>query len=127
MTISKRTIILVEMPWGRDKDPRVPLGHASLLTSLKKSGNGQVISIVAPINDVTTTPEILKNHIMCISESGADIDLAIGAYVWAEDVIIRLLPKLRESGFTGRIILGGPQISYTPDGLEELYPDAEEG
>jgi radical SAM superfamily enzyme YgiQ (UPF0313 family) len=125
VTTSKRTIILVELPWGRDKDPRVPLGHASLLTSLKKIGNGEIISIVSPINDDTTTPEILNNRIMCITESADDIDLAIGAYVWAEEVIIRLLPMLRASGFTGRIILGGPQISYTPDGLEELYPEAD--
>jgi radical SAM superfamily enzyme YgiQ (UPF0313 family) len=113
------------MPWGRDKDPRVPLGHASLLTSLRKNGNGEIISIVSPINDDTTTPEILNNRIMNISESVDDIDLAIGAYVWAEEVIIRLLPMLRESGFTGRIILGGPQISYTPNGLEKLYPEAD--
>jgi len=51
MTTTKRTIILVEMPWGRDKDPRMPLGHASLLTSLKRIGNGEVVSIVSPIND----------------------------------------------------------------------------
>ena len=125
MTTSKRTIILVEFPWGRDKDPRVPLGHASLLTSLKKIGNGEIISIVSPINDDTTTPEMLNNRIMSITESADEIDLAIGAYVWAEEVIIRLLPMLRASGFTGRIILGGPQISYTPDGLEELYPEAD--
>ena len=125
MTTSKRTLILVELPWGRDKDPRVPLGHASLLTSLKRVGKGDVISIVAQINDDKTTPENLNNQIMRISEGADDVDLAIGAYIWAEEVIIRLLPMLRASGFTGRIILGGPQISYTPSGLEELYPEAD--
>jgi radical SAM superfamily enzyme YgiQ (UPF0313 family) len=125
MTTTKRTIILVEMPWGRDKDPRMPLGHASLLTSLKRIGNGEVVSIVSPINDEGTTPEGLNNRIMRISENADSIDLAIGAYIWAEEVIIRLLPMLRSSGFPGRIILGGPQISYTSSGLEELYPEAD--
>jgi len=125
MATSKRTLILVELPWGRDKDPRVPLGHASLLTSLKRIGNGDVISIVSQINDEKTTPESLNNKIMGISQNADDVDLAIGAYIWAEEVIIRLLPMLRASGFTGRIILGGPQISYTPSGLEELYPEAD--
>ena len=120
-----RSIILIELPWGRDKDPRVPLGHASLLASLQKFGEGEVISIVAPINDSSTNPHSLKSRILKLSEVRGDLDLAIGAYVWAEDVIKELLVLLRASGFTGRIILGGPQISYTPCELEELYPEAD--
>ena len=120
-----RSIILIELPWGRDKDPRVPLGHASLLASLKKFGKGEVISIVAPINGSSTNPHSLKSRILELSEVRGDLDLAIGAYVWAEDVIKELLVLLRVSGFTGRIILGGPQISYTPCELEELYPEAD--
>ena len=34
-----QALILIEFPWGRDKDPRVPLGHASLLTKLKSEKN----------------------------------------------------------------------------------------
>ena len=120
-----RSIILIELPWGRDKDPRVPLGHASLLASLQKFGKGEVISIVAPINDPSTDSHSLKSRILKLSEVRGDLDLAIGAYVWAEDIIKELLVLLRASGFTGRIILGGPQISYTPCGLEELYPEAD--
>mgnify|MGYP004199433693 CR=1 FL=1 len=30
-----RRVILVDLYWTRDKDPRVPLGHASLLTALR--------------------------------------------------------------------------------------------
>jgi len=120
-----RSIILIEMPWGRDKDPRVPLGHASLLASLRRFGDGELISIVAPINDPSTDPHSLKSRILKLSEERDDLDLAIGAYVWAEDVIKELLVLLRASGFVGRIILGGPQISYTPCGLEELYPEAD--
>ena len=120
-----RTMILLEMPWGRDKDPRVPLGHASLQASLWKFGKGDIVSMVSPINDSRTTPKTLNREIMRIAGSRTDVDLAIGAYVWAEDVLKRLLALVRASGFSGRIILGGPQISYTPDGLEELYPEAD--
>ena len=121
----RRTMILLEMPWGRDKDPRVPLGHASLLASLRKYGNGEIISMVSPINDSRTKPKTLNLEIMGIAGSRKDVDLAIGAYVWSEDVLKRLLALVRASGFSGRIILGGPQISYTPDGLEELYPEVD--
>ncbi len=122
----RRTMILLEMPWGRDKDPRVPLGHASLQASLWKSGKGdEIISMVYPINNSRTNPKTLNREIMRIAGSRTDVDLAIGAYVWSEDVLKRLLPLVRASGFSGRIILGGPQISYTPDGLEELYPEVD--
>ena len=46
-----RTIILVELPWGRDKDPRVPLGHASLMAVLKMNDKLDCHSIVQPINE----------------------------------------------------------------------------
>ena len=121
----ERSIILIEMPWGRDKDPRVPLGHASLLASLEKFGKGEVISIVSPINDSQTTPENLLIEILDRVGDRCNVDIAIGAYVWCEDVLTRLLKLLRKSKFAGRIILGGPQISYTPSGLEELYPEAD--
>jgi radical SAM superfamily enzyme YgiQ (UPF0313 family) len=53
-----------------------------------------------------------------------EVDVAIGAYVWGEALIQRLLEALRRRGFRGRIILGGPQVSYAADGLERIYPQA---
>ena len=32
---TSRNVLLLEFPWGRDKDPRVPLGHASILAMLQ--------------------------------------------------------------------------------------------
>jgi len=121
----ERTIILLEMPWGRDKDPRIPLGHASLLATLKEHGGGEIISIVSPINDNITTAEYLQKKIITIVNNRCEVDLAIGAYVWCDDVLTELIYLLRQSGFNGRIILGGPQITYTQGGLEELYPEVD--
>ena len=121
----ERSIILIEMPWGRDKDPRVPLGHGSLLAALKKFGHGNVFSIVSPINDKETTATNLLKKILEIAKNEENIDLAIGTYVWCDHMVTELLTQLRKSGFRGRIILGGPQISYTMDGLEDLYPEAD--
>lgn len=39
------------------------------------------------------------------------VDIAVGAYVWAEEFLKALLALLRRRGFRDRIILGGPQIS----------------
>lgn len=114
--------MVVEFPWGRDKDPRVPLGHASLIAVLH-SMNIEYTSIVREINaDGFNIGEILKEILALVND---DSMVAIGAYVWAEDSIQYLMNALRRRGFKGKIVLGGPQISYMPDGLEATYPHAD--
>lgn len=49
----------------------------------------------------------------------------MGAYVWNERALKLMLPALRLRGFDGRIILGGPQVSYADQGLEVLYPEVD--
>lgn len=48
----------------------------------------------------------------------------MGAYVWNEAHIQHILKNIVAEGFPGQIILGGPQISYTSNNLEKLYPEA---
>lgn len=121
----QREVILVEFPWGRDKDPRVPLGHASLVAMLDKVPNLVCHSIISPINrnfDIIS----IENQILTIQQnSHCRVDLAIGVYVWCEDVIKHLIASARKNGFNGQIILGGPQISYSQNGLENIYPEAD--
>jgi len=121
-----RNLLLVEFPWGRDKDPRVPLGHASILAMLKTIPDFECRSLVKPINDPDfelhdVTTEILNE----LSIMGKNADIAIGAYVWCEDVVKSILSFLKSNNFEGRIILGGPQISYSGSGLERIYPEAD--
>ncbi|MCP4872502.1 MAG: cobalamin B12-binding domain-containing protein [Proteobacteria bacterium] len=114
------------MPWHRPRDPRVPVGHASLIASLRQAGVetvAQTFSLNVPRFDA----EAVIRFVLGAAEGlGADrVDLGIGAYIWNEHVVQRLLPTLRARGFHGRIILGGPQISYSGAGLEQLYPEAD--
>ncbi len=119
-------LILVEFPWGRDKDPRVPLGHASILATLKFNSGLKCHSIVRPINDEKFNPKSVESELMkIVSSTENEIDIAFGVYVWCEDVVQSICISLRENGFTGRIILGGPQISYSGEGLENHYPEAD--
>jgi len=123
-----RHVILIDFPWMRDKDPRTPLGHASLLATLAQNQNLICHSIVRPINGKGNfSIEQVWNEISELigTKSGANIDVAIGAYVWAEEVIQILLSKIRKQLAKGRIILGGPQISYSSSGLELLYPECD--
>ena len=121
-----RNLLLVEFPWGRDKDPRVPLGHASILAMMRTITNIQCHSFVKPINAPDfQLDKIGKKIISELSILGKNTDIAIGVYVWCEDVVKSILSLLRLNNFEGRIILGGPQISYSESGLEKIYPEAD--
>ena len=122
-----RRIILVDLCWTRNKDPRIPLGHASLVAALDASPKLDVQSVVVPVNSPTQPPEQLAARILdqagpCSRES---IDIAIGAYVWGEETLRGILSGLRHLGFTGRIIIGGPQVSHCAANLEDRYPEAD--
>lgn len=54
-------------------------------------------------------------------------DFAIGAFVWNDVHVVEIMEKLRLRDFRGRIIVGGPQVSYVSDNrfLEAQYPDAD--
>lgn len=122
----QRRIVLVDLFWTRDKDPRVPLGHAALLSALRSEAAVDVRSVVLPVNR-KGRPRPIATRILRATKGlpHARVDIAIGAYIWNEGIVQRLLPRLRARGFSGRIILGGPQVSYVEAGLEALYPQAD--
>ncbi|ATB48766.1 B12-binding domain-containing radical SAM protein [Corallococcus macrosporus DSM 14697] len=79
------------------------------------------------INLVGFDEELIMRSILDSSQGHKpeQVDVGLGVYVWNDHVVKRLLVALRRSGFRGRIILGGPQISYAGVGLEQLYPEAD--
>ena len=118
-------VILLSLNWTRDKDPRLPLGHASLLAALKAAGR-DVKSLVYAVNaDLSVT--YIAGAILQIAhrDPRRPVVLGIGAYVWGEQVLQQLLPLLRRRGFSGRIVLGGPQVSFMESGFEATYPQAD--
>ncbi len=120
----ERHLVLVDLYWTRDKDPRVPLGHASLLAALEQHANLSVTSRCYAVN-ASTTADFIVTDLLDAIDGDERADIAIGAYVWGEALLRSVLLRLRVAGFTGRIILGGPQISYSGAGLEALYPEAD--
>ncbi|MFO0563986.1 MAG: B12-binding domain-containing radical SAM protein [Polyangiales bacterium] len=125
----KRRIVLVDLYWTRDKDPRVPLGHASLLASLRARIDLDVRSLVFAVNTGRLAPDAVVAAIL--TEVGGlardEVDVALSAYVWSESLVHAIVARLRRAGFEGRIVLGGPQISYADAtmGLERLYPGVD--
>ncbi|EPX62951.1 Radical SAM domain protein [Cystobacter fuscus DSM 2262] len=123
---SPRRVILVSIDWTRDKDPRLPLGHASLVAALRSAGvDTRAFSFA--INRAGFDEDRILRDILESAQGAApeQVDVGFGVYVWNDPVVKRLLSALRHKGFQGRIILGGPQISYAGSGLEQLYPEAD--
>lgn len=118
-----RGVVLVDMPWTRDKDPRVPLGHASILTSLRARGV-PVTSVVEPINAARFSADRVLDRVLVAARRDQASVIALGAYVWCEHVVVDLLPRLRAALPNALIVVGGPQVSFA-DRVEGLYPDSD--
>ena len=72
------------MPWGRDKDPRVPLGHASLIAVLNMKPEIKYHSMIKPINDANFDVIDIFNEIQTIIDKDPRItfDIAFGVYFY---------------------------------------------
>lgn len=124
---ARRRIILVALPWLSGKHQAIPLGHASILARLKGEPALEVRDIVRPVDGSEFPTQTLVAEIMGMAQ-GFDkpkVDIAFGVYVWNDKEIKDTVLGLRACGFSGRIILGGPQITYADAGLEALYPEVD--
>ena len=124
--MSRRRLALVSLDWTRAKDPPLSLGHASILATLQ-AGRPHLTERIIPLQrsviDPTFDPKHLAEEIL--SQDRNDFDVAFGCFVWNEADVKSIIAHLRNRGFNGSILLGGPQVSYSPSGcLEELYPEA---
>ena len=119
-----RRVVLVGLDWTRDKDPRLPLGQASLSASLRARG-AAVQDLSYAINEPSfSLARVTEDVLRAVSGEGW-ADLGIGVYVWNDALVLALCRALRDRGFAGRIILGGPQITYHAPGVAGSYPAAD--
>lgn len=117
-------LVLLSLDWIRPKDPRTSLGHASLLARLAAVPGVSVTPLAYAVNDPNFSRAAVLDAVLD-AVGDRDTQVAVGVYVWNEPVVQWLLPALRRAGFRGRILLGGPQISYAPVGVDARYPDAD--
>jgi radical SAM superfamily enzyme YgiQ (UPF0313 family) len=121
--MTKKKLLLIGLDWiRRAKDPPLSLGQASILANLQAyevSTQAQTWAVNTPeFNSETVTDYIL-------SQAHPNTDVAFGAYIWNENHLQKILNRLKAERFPGRIILGGPQVSYVKHGLEKYYPQAD--
>jgi radical SAM superfamily enzyme YgiQ (UPF0313 family) len=118
-----RNLLLISLDWTRPKDPPMALGHASILAKMYQE-NIPVIDRSYAVNK----PEFSINSVVEFilqNEKNDNTDLAMGAFIWNENALQTILSQVRYYGFKGRIILGGPQVSYVKSGIEYYYPLAD--
>lgn len=117
-----RQIKLISLDWTRPKDPPLSLGHASIVANLLANSID-----VKERSWSVNHPEFHVNDVLefIFSSYDANTDVAFGAFVWNEHHVQSILQSLKSHKFPGRIILGGPQISYVKANLEQFYPNAD--
>jgi radical SAM superfamily enzyme len=118
----KRRLILVSLDWTRSKDPPLSLGHASILANVEKHGV-ETLPRSWSVNHAGFRAQDVAEHIL--EHATPDTDVALGVFIWNEHATQSILNTLKREKFPGRIILGGPQVSYTKQGLESFYPQAD--
>ena len=119
----KPHLILVGLGYIRPGDPRTTLGHASILAAVRRSGDIDVTPLEYAVNDAGfNARRVLDDIVSNVRDSGSAV--GFGTYVWNDEFVRWLIRELRWRGFPGLIVLGGPQISYTSEGLDQLYPEA---
>ncbi len=118
----QRRVVLCALGWTRPKDPPFSLGHANILANLQKN-NVEVIPRSWPVNH----PDFNAREVVDFTMKYADerTDFAVGGFVWNERHLQEILKSLKRARFPGRVIVGGPQVSYLSKGLETYYPHAD--
>ncbi|MCE3233183.1 MAG: radical domain protein [Rickettsiaceae bacterium] len=117
-----RKLLLTALDWTRPKDPPLSLGHASILANL----NQHQIPVKSHSWSVNAADFSWKDVVSyAMGHASEKTDFAIGAFVWNEKATQNIISSLKAQGFPGKVILGGPQISYVKEGLSSYYPDAD--
>ena len=120
--MNRRKLLLTALDWTRPKDPPLSLGHASILTNLLHS-EVQVKEQSWAVNAESFNTDQVINFVM--DNADDNTDLALGAFVWNEAIVQGVIKELKRLQFPGKIILGGPQISYMKTPVSPLYPDVD--
>lgn len=121
--MSLRRVIQLSLDWCRPKDPPLSLGAASILTSLVKAGIDST-PLSYNVNTSCFQVEEALDDVFALQPDKYTL-LGLGAFVWNERHIQRMLTGLTQHRFPGKILVGGPQISYCTGNLEYYYPQAD--
>ncbi len=115
-------LILIALDWTRPKDPPISLGQASIVAHAKQAGV-PVVSHSWAVNDPAFKPSEVVQFVQ--GHQTPHTAVALGGFIWNEHALQSIISALKRDQFPGPIIMGGPQISYTTQGVEKFYPEVD--
>lgn len=122
LRVPTKRVLLLALDYMKTKDPPISLGQSSILANLHQH-QVDVLSKSYAVNLPSFQVDQVIDYIL--TNANDHTDVAIGAYIWNERSLQIILNDLKKHMFPGRIILGGPQISYTKANLEKYYPQVD--
>jgi len=118
--IQFKKVLQLSLDWCRPKDPPISLGAASIISHLRKH-KVDVTPLSYNVNSPHFDTDAVIQDIFASSPNEHTL-LGIGAFIWNETTLQDILSKLHSYNFPGKVLLGGPQVSYATANLEEYYP-----
>lgn len=117
-----RKVVLVSLDWTRPGDPRTGLGTASIAAACRAAGVPVQVVGDAVNREGFDADTFVHNVVTATRDAGPGALVGVGAFVWNEPEVQHMLSVL-QGETDARVVLGGPQVSYTPKGeLDGLYP-----
>lgn len=114
--------VLLSLNWYRFKDPRTPLGTASIVAWARKNLEFTSDASISLFDyDVR---ENLSNVIQDLITRNPEV-LGIGVYCWNVEATLKIINSLRTLGYDGKIVLGGPEITFGDSSLKEEFKNAD--
>ena len=111
-------VALLSLNWYRRKDPRIPLGIAYIYSELVK------LDSLKKVIDVKLIQSDVRENMSDVLHEILDIDpliLGISVYAWNAEQVKVLLGSLAKLGYKGNIVLGGPEITYGGNELNDEF------
>ena len=121
-TAAMNRIALLSLNWWRPGDPRTPLSSASILEwCLRAFRRDENIQMHLIDSDSRGNLSDVVHEILTLDPT----ILGIGVYAWNSDSVKNVIKSIRELGFTGIIVLGGPEITFGNKSIFLEYPEAD--
>ena len=117
----KEVVALLSLSWYRRKDPRLPLGMAYIYAGLKDAFSEGQLDIKMIQRDVRENLTSAIHEILNINP----IVLGVGVYAWNSASTKLIISSLRELGYNGIIVLGGPEITYGGNELNDEFSESQ--
>jgi len=124
-----RSLLLYALDHPKPKDPPWSLATASIVAHLRSAGVC-VRPTTLGVNqaNLSSAHELVQAIVSDVElhDDDGQCDVALGAYVWNDGLVRRATQQLKQAGFRGRIIAGGPQVTYAKPGeLEGYFPHVD--